>query len=236
MRLTFYYAIIGTFLITEAGSAKKSPHHHQWKEIIPDITKEFLPPETQQKIEKVFPPKDKMKSKHENGIDAYKGETKLNGELSFPVRIHGSAVLNSIHTKKQIEIDDSTFMENSNVSRLIAHGPLQATASKIQILKAMGQVKLKDCKVTQKATIQGNLTAKKTTFQGPLHVKGDTLILNSSSCQDIVLLPSSFSQKVFLEDTKVNGKIIFEGKPGEVIIRKNSQVNGKIKNGNIRAK
>lgn len=234
MRLKFYYAIVGTFLITEPSIAKKSSHHHQWQKVIPDITKELLPPETQQEIEKVFPPKGKMKSKHANGIDAYEEEITLKGELSLPVHIYGSAVLKSVQTKKTIEIDDSTVMENSNVSQLIAHGPLQATTSKIQILKAMGPVKLKDCKVTQKATIHGNLNAKKTTFQGPLNVKGDTVILKSSSCQDIVLLSSSILQKVFLENTKVDGKIIFEGKPGEVIIQKNSQITGKIKNGNIR--
>lgn len=236
IKLVYYFLI--SLTLTEIAFARHGSHNPRWKEIIPGIAKEILPEESRDTLDKIFPLQEKSsqkKHKKKGGVDEYYEYTKLSGKMSNPIHIFGEGNLKNVYSNKKIEIDESAIVEKSQIDYLISHGSLKTKDSTFKNLKIGDSASFKNSKVLEKTQINGRLKAENTTFQSALLIGGQAATLKSCACQrGLRFLPFSSRQTLVLEKTKVKGNIVFEGEPGIVILKKNSQIEGKIKNGVIK--
>ncbi len=100
-----------------------------------------------------------------------------------------------------------------------------------------GAVKFEENSVVNgKVYIKGSLFTSKSTFKKAIQVEANKIhITNLSETKDIVIKKSSFSffnkKQVFIDNSTVNGDILFEDGNGSVVIRNNGFLNGKIYGG-----
>jgi hypothetical protein len=88
-------------------------------------------------------------------------------------------------------------------------------------------VKTNNLTVYGPLSISDSTVAKTITVSGPVDSVHATL-------GDITIRPQFYSQSVTLKGTVVSGNIHFEGKPGLVVLDKNSSIRGQVINGKIK--
>lgn len=100
-----------------------------------------------------------------------------------------------------------------------------------------GAVKFEEnSSIDGKIYIKGSLHSSKSTFHKAIQIETNKIkITNNSITKDIIVKKSSFSffnkKYVFIDNSTVNGDILFEDGNGTVIIQHNGKLNGKIYGG-----
>jgi cytoskeletal protein CcmA (bactofilin family) len=238
MKNIFYKIIISScfiiilFDIKRAALAKHATHKPKWEEILPEIGKEFLPEGTREKIDKIFPSQNK-KAEKKDGVDIYREDTHLSGKQSSPIKIFGRGKLEDFITTYKVTIKKEAIIKNSKLNKVIVGSSLEAKKTTFQTLTVHGSATLKECQVLNETTIDGELIADNSTFQSSLQILGKHVNLNNSKTADIKFSGNSSKKTLILEESEINGNIIFEGETGKVIIKKRSKIYGKIKNGRL---
>ena len=113
----------------------------------------------------------------------------------------------------------------------LVNGLLNAEDATFFSLEVSGSTKLVHCIINGEARIKGSLTATSTKFEQSLEVSsGETHLINSKIGHDLHIgHTDSRKQTVYLDDvSEVAGNIVFDDGQGEVIIRSQSKMGGKI--------
>jgi len=113
----------------------------------------------------------------------------------------------------------------------LVNGLLNAKGANFYSLEVNGNAKLTQCTINHSAHIKGSLTASSTKFDRKLELNsGQATLINSKVRSDLHLAHTdSKKQIVYLDDfSEVSGNIIFDDGEGEVILRGQSKIGGKV--------
>lgn len=119
----------------------------------------------------------------------------------------------------------------------IINGLLSAKDASFTSLDVNGSTHLIHCTVHGDTAIKGILSASSTTFQGKLDVySNSTRLINSKVSGDLHILHTKPKHHIIYLDnfSEVSGDIIFDDGDGEIIVRGNSKIKGKIIGGHYR--
>lgn len=156
------------------------------------------------------------------------GATQLIGESITSITINGPTVLDRATILDRIEVNGTINASKSKINHLIVNGNFSGFELNVKEIKVNGTVGLSSSIVSGTLTVYGLLNANECDFNGLILIDSSETYFNKSNIQDITILNNSFSlntQKIYLKDnTAVNGKIIFKGGNGEVILSGNSTV------------
>lgn len=120
---------------------------------------------------------------------------------------------------------------------LTDYGRLDATQSSFNQLDAYGCTKLEKCSVQNRAQIYGLLEARSCRFESLSVWSTRISLTNSKVLSDIIVKrihASKGKQIVELDNTIVEGSILFEKNKGTVILRGTSCVKGEVIGGSIK--
>lgn len=137
---------------------------------------------------------------------------------------HGSA--DSLSGNGMVTVNGTTISGITQVN-----GLLNAEDANFFSLEVNGSVKLTQCTINDAANIKGSLTASSTKFEKTLEVySSETRFINSKVSNDLHLgHTDSKKQVVYLDNfSEVSGDIIFDDGEGEVILRGQSKIGGKV--------
>lgn len=121
----------------------------------------------------------------------------------------------------------------------LVNGLLNADDANFYSLDVNGSAKLTQCTINDVASIKGSLTASSTKFEKTLDVySSETRFINSKVSNDLHLgHTDSRKQVVYLDNfSEVSGDIIFDDGEGEVILRGQSKIGGKVVGGHAISK
>lgn len=121
----------------------------------------------------------------------------------------------------------------------LINGLLNAEDANFFSLDVNGSAKLTQCTINDAATVKGSLVASSTKFEKNLEVfSSETRFVNSKVSNDLHLgHTDSKKQVVYLDNfSEVSGNIVFEDGLGEVIVRGQSKIGGKVIGGQIVSK
>jgi len=121
----------------------------------------------------------------------------------------------------------------------LINGLLNAEDANFFSLEVNGSVKLTQCTINDVASIKGSFTASSTKFEKTLEVfSSETRFINSKVNNDLHLgHTDSKKQVVYLDNfSEVSGDIIFDDGEGEVIVRGQSKIGGKVIGGHTISK
>jgi hypothetical protein len=113
----------------------------------------------------------------------------------------------------------------------LVNGLLNAEDANFYSLDVNGSVKLIQCTINHTATIKGSLTASSTKFDNTLKLySSETRFINSKVGGDLHLGHTDpKKQIVYLDNfSEIAGNVIFDDGDGEVVLRGQSKVNGKV--------
>lgn len=113
----------------------------------------------------------------------------------------------------------------------LVNGLLNAEDANFFSLDVNGSAKLTQCTINEIASIKGSLVASSTKFEKTLEVfSSETRFVNSKVNQDLHLgHTDAKKQVVYLDNfSEVSGDIIFDDGEGEVILRGQSKIGGKV--------
>lgn len=121
----------------------------------------------------------------------------------------------------------------------LVNGLLNAEDANFFSLEVNGSAKLTQCTINDAASVKGSLVASSTKFEKALEVfSSETRFINSKVSNDLHLgHTDSKKQVVYLDNfSEVSGDIIFDDGQGEVIVRGQSKVGGKVIGGQVISK
>lgn len=138
----------------------------------------------------------------------------------------GAGTVNSLTGNGMVTINGTTITGSTSVN-----GLLSAKNASFTSLDVNGSTNLIQCKVKADAAIKGSLSAYSTKFQGKLEIHSNlTRFINSKISGDLHILHTQTKHHIVYLDkfSKVSGDVIFDDGDGEVIVRGNSQIEGKV--------
>jgi cytoskeletal protein CcmA (bactofilin family) len=121
----------------------------------------------------------------------------------------------------------------------VVNGLLSAANANFMTLEVNGSAHLTECVIMANAQIKGYLSATATRFEGQLKIYANAATLSNSKVLGDLHVFSNKPNKhlVYLENgSEVTGNIIFNNGNGEVIVRENSRIHGKVLGGKIARK
>lgn len=121
----------------------------------------------------------------------------------------------------------------------LVNGLLNAEDASFFSLEVNGSVRLTQCTINDVASVKGSLVASSTKFEKALEIfSSETRFINSKVSNNLRLgHTDSKKQVVYLDNfSEVSGDIIFDDGQGEVIVRGQSKVGGKVIGGQVIAK
>ncbi|MBA2649874.1 MAG: hypothetical protein H0U75_09845 [Legionella sp.] len=113
----------------------------------------------------------------------------------------------------------------------IVNGVLNAENANFNLLEVNGSASLIQSTINNAASIKGSLNASSTKFESTLEIfSSETRFINSKVVSDLRIgHTDSKKQVVYLDNfSEVSGNIIFEDEDGEVIMRGQSKIGGKV--------
>ena len=143
----------------------------------------------------------------------------------------GAGSIDSLSGNGMVSLNGTTVL-----GATIVNGLLNADDASFFSLDANGSVKLMQCTIHDLASIKGLLTASSTKFEKTLDIySSETRLINSKINQNLHFgHTDSKKQIVYLDNfSAVGGDIIFDDGNGEVVLRGQSTVGGKIIGGQI---
>ncbi len=138
----------------------------------------------------------------------------------------GHGTVNSLSGNGMVNVNGTTVL-----GATIVNGLLNAEDANFLSLEVNGSVKLIQCTINDASSIKGSLTASSTKFEKTLEVySNETRFINSKVSNDLHLgHTDSKKQVVYLDNfSEVSGDIIFDDGEGEVILRGQSKIGGKV--------
>lgn len=121
----------------------------------------------------------------------------------------------------------------------VVNGLLHAEDANFNTLEVNGSVKLSQCTINDIANINGSLNASSTKFENTLEIhSSETRFINSKVARDLHIgHTDSKKQVVYLDNfSEVTGDIVFDDQDGEVILRGQSKIGGKVIGGHTTVK
>lgn len=121
----------------------------------------------------------------------------------------------------------------------LVNGLLNAEDANFFSLEVNGSANLTQCTINDAASVKGSLVASSTKFEKTLEVfSSETRFVNSKVSNDLHLgHTDSKKQVVYLDNfSEVSGDIIFDDGEGEVIVRGQSKIGGKVIGGQVVSK
>lgn len=142
----------------------------------------------------------------------------------------GHGTVDSLSGNGMVAVNGTTVSGATHVN-----GLLNAEDANFFSLEVNGSAKLTQCIVNDVASIKGSLTASSTKFEKTLKVySSETRLINSKVTNNLHLGHTDFKKQVVYLDnfSEVSGDIIFDDGEGEVILRGQSKIGGKVVGGN----
>ncbi len=142
----------------------------------------------------------------------------------------GPGTVNSLNGNGMVTVNGTTVLGATHVN-----GLLNAEDANFSYLNINGSAKLVQCTVNDQASIKGHLSSSSSKFEKSLEVfSSETRFINSKIGQNLrVGHTESRKQVVFLDNfSEVTGDVIFDDGEGEVILRGQSKIGGKVIGGN----
>ena len=130
-----------------------------------------------------------------------------------------------------VAVNDAHILGETTVN-----GFLSAHNASFTDLNINGTANLFNCVVKEDVEIRGYLLASSTEFKSKVNVYSNSIkFINSKVSGDLHFLhTTSKKQVVYLDNnSKISGNIIFDNDNGEVILKGNSTVDGKIIGGRV---
>lgn len=119
----------------------------------------------------------------------------------------------------------------------VINGLLNAEDASFSSLEVNGSANFIQCTVNETADIKGSLNASSTKFQSKLEIYSNSVrFINSKVDNDLHIhhTDSNKKQTVYLDNfSEITGNITFDDGEGEVYIRGNSKIGGKIIGGQV---
>ena len=140
-----------------------------------------------------------------------KGELTVNGQLTA-----NDAKLSSV------TVNGAMTLENTRVAKnLIVHG----------------SAFIKDSKIKGTAVISGHLTAEGSTFSEEISISGQRAVLVKCQTQELHFNKTNAKLETLeLENTIVDGNVVFESKKGSIVLCNDSKILGDVIGANITEK
>jgi hypothetical protein len=146
----------------------------------------------------------------------------------------GHGTVNSLSGNGIVTVNGTTVL-----GATVVNGLLNAEDANFLSLDVNGSVKLVQCTINDESSIKGSLTAASTKFEKTLKVySSETHFINSKVSSDLHLGHTDFKKQVVYLDnfSEVSGDIIFDDGDGEVILRGQSKIGGKVIGGHTTLK
>lgn len=146
----------------------------------------------------------------------------------------GQGIVNSLSGNGMVTINGTTVSGST-----LVNGLLNADDANFHSLDINGSTKLTQCIINDVASIKGSLTASSTTFEKTLMVYSSEIRFINSKVSNNLRLGHIDSKKqvVYLDNfSEISGNIIFEDGEGEVILKGQSKIGGKVIGGRVVSK
>lgn len=146
----------------------------------------------------------------------------------------GSGTVDSLSGNGMVTVNGTTVS-----GATLVNGLLNADDANFNSLDVNGSAKLTQCTVNDVASVKGSLTASSTKFEKNLDVySSETRFINSKVSNDLHIGHTEpKKQVVYLDNfSEVSGDIIFDDGDGEVILRGQSKIGGKVIGGHTVSK
>lgn len=146
----------------------------------------------------------------------------------------GHGTVDSLSGNGMVTVNGTTVSSST-----LVNGLLNADDASFFSLDVNGSAKLTQCTINDTASIKGSLTASSTKFEKTLEIySSETRFINSKVSNDLHLgHTDSRKQVVYLDNfSEISGDIIFDDGEGEVILRGQSKIGGKVIGGHIISK
>lgn len=143
----------------------------------------------------------------------------------------GKGIADNLYGNGIVNVHGTTVTGPTSVN-----GLLDAEDVNFASLDVNGNVKLIHCTINKISNIKGTLNATSTQFEDSLEIySNSTKFINSKVSSNLyVRRIDTQKQSVYLDNfSEISGDIIFAGGHGEVIIRGNSKIGGKVVGGKI---
>jgi len=141
----------------------------------------------------------------------------------------GQGITDTLSGYGVVKVKDTTVL-----GKTLVNGILNAKEANFFSLDVNGSAKLTHCTINDVASIKGSLTASSTQFKKNLKIySSQTRFINSKVNNDLhVGHTDSGKQVIYLDNfSEVSGDIIFDDGDGEVFVRGQSKIGGKIVGG-----
>lgn len=157
--------------------------------------------------------------------------TQRRKESYSDLTINGSGSLRG-KSYSRLTINGSGTLTNIDVTeKLIVNGSMSASESNFQALAANGSINLYKTTVNGLSEINGRLNAESCIFNRIIVNSKRTTLSDSQTKTIHVRRPQE--PVIELNNTKVDGDIIFDGGDGKVFLNGNSEITGKIVGGTL---
>lgn len=193
----------------------------------------------------------------ENSVENIKtifGKITLTDKSCSTLNVYGKAVLNRVNISEKLSVSGSVSATDSKINYISVSGKVELQKTSVSDkVSVSGSVKASDSTI-QSFSVSGKVNLRKTIVSAPSEISGciiaedstlDKIVINAydssskiifsdSKAKTINVISKPAEQKerlVELNNTKIDGDIIFEGKKGKVILRGNSEITGKIVGG-----
>lgn len=146
----------------------------------------------------------------------------------------GSGTVENLSGNGMVTVNGTTVSGTT-----LVNGLLNADDASFFSLEVNGSARLAQCTINDVASIKGSLTASSTKFEKTLEIySNETRFINSKVGSNLHFgHTDSRKQVVYLDNfSEISGDIIFEDGEGEVILRGQSKVGGKIIGGHAVSK
>lgn len=143
----------------------------------------------------------------------------------------GHGTVNNLNGNGMVTVNGTTV-----AGATVINGLLHAEDANFFSLEVNGSVKLVQCTINDAASIKGALTASSTKFEKMLEIySSETRFINSKVNNNLHLAHTDSKKHIVYLDnySEVSGDIVFDDGDGEVILRGNSKVGGKVIGGHL---
>lgn len=159
------------------------------------------------------------------------------GQANNVCKIQPGSVTCGKGTVSNIEGNGMVTINGTTVSgSAVINGLLSATDAHFYSLEVNGNTNLTQCTINKPSEIKGSLTASSTKFETDLTIYSNSTRFINSKVNGDLHLPHTESQKqiIYLENfSEVTGDIVFDDGQGEVVVRGQSKIGGKVIGGHI---
>ncbi len=160
------------------------------------------------------------------------GPANLNVVKADRIAITGPLKFKNIQVEGRTQVTGSTKGEDGNFSELNIVGPAEIKGSQAEILVVIGSLKIQDSMITGETKVTGEFVAENSKFED-ITITANTIYLDKTTAKSIFVKKDKLAEKktqklVLTNKSLVRGDVTFESGYGQIEIKEDSKVEGKI--------